>query len=83
MPHKRDGLDEITPLTPASPGSNPDLSRNDRWERGDSMNLVSNLPQTGSLERHRILSEYLRTHLSGSTPAIGPGGLGSMKVLLT
>uniref|UniRef100_A0A8C5FNW7 non-specific serine/threonine protein kinase n=1 Tax=Gadus morhua TaxID=8049 RepID=A0A8C5FNW7_GADMO len=59
--------------------SNPDLSRNDRWERGDSMNLVSNLPQTGSLERHRILSEYLRTHLSGSTPAIGPGGLGSMK----
>ncbi|KAJ3588779.1 hypothetical protein NHX12_009633 [Muraenolepis orangiensis] len=35
--------------------SNPDLSRNDRWERGDSMNLVSNLPQTGSLERHRIL----------------------------
>ncbi|XP_029556473.1 misshapen-like kinase 1 isoform X4 [Salmo trutta] len=36
--------------------SNPDLSRNDRWERGDSMNLVSNLPQTGSLERHRILS---------------------------
>ncbi|XP_064837675.1 misshapen-like kinase 1 isoform X4 [Oncorhynchus masou masou] len=36
--------------------SNPDLSRNDRWERGDGMNLVSNLPQTGSLERHRILS---------------------------
>ncbi|KAM9498574.1 misshapen-like kinase 1 isoform 6-T6 [Salvelinus alpinus] len=36
--------------------SNPDLSRNDRWERGDSMNHVSNLPQTGSLERHRILS---------------------------
>ncbi|XP_041750686.2 misshapen-like kinase 1 isoform X2 [Coregonus clupeaformis] len=36
--------------------SNPDLSRNDRWERGDSMNLVSSLPQTGSLERHRILS---------------------------
>ncbi|XP_071030730.1 misshapen-like kinase 1 isoform X2 [Oncorhynchus clarkii lewisi] len=36
--------------------SNPDLSRNDRWERGDSMHLVSNLPQTGSLERHRILS---------------------------
>ncbi|CAB1352612.1 unnamed protein product [Coregonus sp. 'balchen'] len=35
---------------------NPDLSRNDRWERGDSVNLVSNLPQTGSLERHRILS---------------------------
>uniref|UniRef100_A0AAQ5XHT0 non-specific serine/threonine protein kinase n=1 Tax=Amphiprion ocellaris TaxID=80972 RepID=A0AAQ5XHT0_AMPOC len=39
--------------------SNPDLSRNDRWERGDSMNIISNLPQTGSLERHRILSESL------------------------
>uniref|UniRef100_A0A3Q2GPI0 non-specific serine/threonine protein kinase n=1 Tax=Cyprinodon variegatus TaxID=28743 RepID=A0A3Q2GPI0_CYPVA len=36
--------------------SNPDLSRNDRWERGESMNLISGLPQTGSLERHRILS---------------------------
>uniref|UniRef100_A0A3P8WT44 non-specific serine/threonine protein kinase n=1 Tax=Cynoglossus semilaevis TaxID=244447 RepID=A0A3P8WT44_CYNSE len=36
--------------------SNPDLSRNDRWERGDSMSIMSNLPQTGSLERHRILS---------------------------
>ncbi|XP_061903821.1 misshapen-like kinase 1 isoform X3 [Entelurus aequoreus] len=36
--------------------SNPDLSRNDRWERGDSMAIISNLPQTGSLERHRILS---------------------------
>ncbi|AWP00196.1 putative misshapen-like kinase 1-like [Scophthalmus maximus] len=36
--------------------SNPDLSRNDRWERGDSMSILSNLPQTGSLERHRILS---------------------------
>ncbi|XP_056910976.1 misshapen-like kinase 1 isoform X1 [Takifugu flavidus] len=36
--------------------SNPDLSRNDRWERGDSMSVISNLPQTGSLERHRILS---------------------------
>uniref|UniRef100_A0A8C6PGU6 non-specific serine/threonine protein kinase n=1 Tax=Nothobranchius furzeri TaxID=105023 RepID=A0A8C6PGU6_NOTFU len=36
--------------------SNPDLSRNDRWERGDSMSIISNLPQTGSLERHRILS---------------------------
>ncbi|XP_048094106.1 misshapen-like kinase 1 [Alosa alosa] len=35
--------------------SNPDLSRNDRWERGDSMSVVSNLPQTGSLERHHIL----------------------------
>uniref|UniRef100_A0A672JUV2 non-specific serine/threonine protein kinase n=1 Tax=Salarias fasciatus TaxID=181472 RepID=A0A672JUV2_SALFA len=35
---------------------NPDLSRNDRWERGDSMSVISNLPQTGSLERHRILS---------------------------
>ncbi|XP_023650712.1 misshapen-like kinase 1 isoform X1 [Paramormyrops kingsleyae] len=34
--------------------SNPDLSRNDRWERGDSLSVVSNLPQTGSLERHRI-----------------------------
>lgn len=40
-------------------GSNPDLSRNDRWERGDSMSIISNLPQTGSLERHRILSESL------------------------
>uniref|UniRef100_A0A3B4UCL6 non-specific serine/threonine protein kinase n=1 Tax=Seriola dumerili TaxID=41447 RepID=A0A3B4UCL6_SERDU len=39
--------------------SNPDLSRNDRWERGDSMSIISNLPQTGSLERHRILSESL------------------------
>uniref|UniRef100_A0A672RNM1 non-specific serine/threonine protein kinase n=1 Tax=Sinocyclocheilus grahami TaxID=75366 RepID=A0A672RNM1_SINGR len=37
--------------------SNPDLSRNERWERGDSMSIMSNLPQTGSLERHRILSE--------------------------
>ncbi|XP_037322949.1 misshapen-like kinase 1 isoform X4 [Pungitius pungitius] len=36
--------------------SNPDLSRNDRWERGDGMSIISNLPQTGSLERHRILS---------------------------
>ncbi|KAM9333406.1 misshapen-like kinase 1 isoform 1-T1 [Pholidichthys leucotaenia] len=36
--------------------SNPDLSRNDRWERGDSMSIISNLPQTGSLERHRIIS---------------------------
>ncbi|XP_035999117.1 misshapen-like kinase 1 isoform X2 [Fundulus heteroclitus] len=36
--------------------SNPDLSRNDRWERGDSMSIISGLPQTGSLERHRILS---------------------------
>ncbi|MEQ2298169.1 Misshapen-like kinase 1 [Ameca splendens] len=36
--------------------SNPDLSRNDRWERGDSMSIISSLPQTGSLERHRILS---------------------------
>uniref|UniRef100_A0AAX7TNP7 non-specific serine/threonine protein kinase n=1 Tax=Astatotilapia calliptera TaxID=8154 RepID=A0AAX7TNP7_ASTCA len=35
-----------------------DLSRNDRWERGDSMSIISNLPQTGSLERHRILSEF-------------------------
>lgn len=40
-------------------GSNPDLSRNDRWERGDSISIISNLPQTGSLERHRILSESL------------------------
>uniref|UniRef100_A0A8D0CU22 non-specific serine/threonine protein kinase n=1 Tax=Sander lucioperca TaxID=283035 RepID=A0A8D0CU22_SANLU len=39
--------------------SNPDLSRNDRWERGDCMSIISNLPQTGSLERHRILSESL------------------------
>lgn len=37
--------------------SNPDLSRNDRWERGESLSVISNLPQTGSLERHRILSE--------------------------
>uniref|UniRef100_A0A672JU74 non-specific serine/threonine protein kinase n=1 Tax=Salarias fasciatus TaxID=181472 RepID=A0A672JU74_SALFA len=44
----------ITDLFPY--GSNPDLSRNDRWERGDSMSVISNLPQTGSLERHRILS---------------------------
>uniref|UniRef100_A0A8C9WSR9 non-specific serine/threonine protein kinase n=1 Tax=Scleropages formosus TaxID=113540 RepID=A0A8C9WSR9_SCLFO len=36
---------------------NPDLSRNDRWERGDALSATSNLPQTGSLERHRILSE--------------------------
>uniref|UniRef100_A0A8C2JVE7 non-specific serine/threonine protein kinase n=1 Tax=Cyprinus carpio TaxID=7962 RepID=A0A8C2JVE7_CYPCA len=36
--------------------SNPDLSRNERWERGDSISIMSNLPQTGSLERHRILS---------------------------
>lgn len=40
-------------------GSNPDLSRNDRWERGDGMSIISGLPQTGSLERHRILSESL------------------------
>lgn len=46
----------------SSCGSNPDLSRNDRWERGDSMSIVSNLPQTGSLERHRILSESLPPH---------------------
>uniref|UniRef100_A0A673FYR5 non-specific serine/threonine protein kinase n=1 Tax=Sinocyclocheilus rhinocerous TaxID=307959 RepID=A0A673FYR5_9TELE len=37
--------------------SNPDLSRNERWERGDSISIMSNLPQTGSLERHRILSD--------------------------
>lgn len=49
-------------------GSNPDLSRNDRWERGDSMSVVSNLPQTGSLERHRILSESL-------LPFVYPGRL--------
>ncbi|XP_057677932.1 misshapen-like kinase 1 isoform X4 [Corythoichthys intestinalis] len=36
--------------------SNPDLSRNDRWERGDSIGMIPNLPQTGSLERHRILT---------------------------
>uniref|UniRef100_A0A8C1WLZ6 non-specific serine/threonine protein kinase n=1 Tax=Cyprinus carpio TaxID=7962 RepID=A0A8C1WLZ6_CYPCA len=40
--------------------SNPDLSRNERWERGDSMSIMSNLPQTGSLERHRILKEQPR-----------------------
>uniref|UniRef100_A0A8C9VZI4 non-specific serine/threonine protein kinase n=1 Tax=Scleropages formosus TaxID=113540 RepID=A0A8C9VZI4_SCLFO len=34
--------------------SNPDLSRNDRWDRAESVGLESNLPQTGSLERHRI-----------------------------
>uniref|UniRef100_A0A8C9XIM1 non-specific serine/threonine protein kinase n=1 Tax=Sander lucioperca TaxID=283035 RepID=A0A8C9XIM1_SANLU len=45
---------QITDLYPH--GSNPDLSRNDRWERGDCMSIISNLPQTGSLERHRILS---------------------------
>uniref|UniRef100_A0A8C9XIN1 non-specific serine/threonine protein kinase n=1 Tax=Sander lucioperca TaxID=283035 RepID=A0A8C9XIN1_SANLU len=48
---------QITDLYPH--GSNPDLSRNDRWERGDCMSIISNLPQTGSLERHRILSESL------------------------
>uniref|UniRef100_A0A665W9J2 non-specific serine/threonine protein kinase n=1 Tax=Echeneis naucrates TaxID=173247 RepID=A0A665W9J2_ECHNA len=37
-------------------GSNPDLSRNDRWERGESISIISNLPQTGSLERHRNFS---------------------------
>uniref|UniRef100_A0A665WD48 non-specific serine/threonine protein kinase n=1 Tax=Echeneis naucrates TaxID=173247 RepID=A0A665WD48_ECHNA len=41
-------------------GSNPDLSRNDRWERGESISIISNLPQTGSLERHRNFSEFLR-----------------------
>uniref|UniRef100_W5N7M6 non-specific serine/threonine protein kinase n=1 Tax=Lepisosteus oculatus TaxID=7918 RepID=W5N7M6_LEPOC len=35
--------------------SNPDLRRNDGWDRGDSVSSVSNLPQTGSLERHRIM----------------------------
>ncbi|XP_039603162.1 misshapen-like kinase 1 isoform X2 [Polypterus senegalus] len=34
--------------------SNPDLRRNDGWERGDSIISISNLPQTGSLERHRV-----------------------------
>ncbi|XP_058876305.1 misshapen-like kinase 1, partial [Acipenser ruthenus] len=34
--------------------SNPDLRRNEGWERGDSLASVSNLPQTGSLERHRV-----------------------------
>uniref|UniRef100_A0A8D3DFB8 non-specific serine/threonine protein kinase n=1 Tax=Scophthalmus maximus TaxID=52904 RepID=A0A8D3DFB8_SCOMX len=48
-------------------GSNPDLSRNDRWERGDSMSILSNLPQTGSLERHRILSESLPSDISLQT----------------
>uniref|UniRef100_A0A9J8AGQ5 non-specific serine/threonine protein kinase n=1 Tax=Cyprinus carpio carpio TaxID=630221 RepID=A0A9J8AGQ5_CYPCA len=43
--------------------SNPDLSRNERWERGDSISIMSNLPQTGSLERHRILSELFLTCL--------------------
>lgn len=43
--------------------SNPDLSRNERWERGDSMSIMSNLPQTGSLERHRILSECCMAHV--------------------
>ncbi|CAB1316363.1 unnamed protein product, partial [Coregonus sp. 'balchen'] len=54
--HSRELLS--TPTSPLASGiqSEPDLSRNDRWERGDSMNLVSSLPQTGSLERHRILS---------------------------
>ncbi|KAF0038247.1 hypothetical protein F2P81_008731 [Scophthalmus maximus] len=47
--------------------SNPDLSRNDRWERGDSMSILSNLPQTGSLERHRILSESLPSDISLQT----------------
>ncbi|XP_028838177.1 misshapen-like kinase 1 isoform X4 [Denticeps clupeoides] len=50
--------------------SNPDLSRNDRWERGDSMSIVSNLPQTGSLERHRILS----TSKMDSSPILSHDG---------
>ncbi|KAJ8338150.1 hypothetical protein SKAU_G00371160 [Synaphobranchus kaupii] len=36
--------------------SNPDLSLNDRWETGDGVGVASNLPQTGSLERHHILA---------------------------
>uniref|UniRef100_A0A3B3TBG0 non-specific serine/threonine protein kinase n=1 Tax=Paramormyrops kingsleyae TaxID=1676925 RepID=A0A3B3TBG0_9TELE len=54
------------------PASNPDLSRNDRWERGDSLSVVSNLPQTGSLERHRIpgnrVCVCLPTRASDRTP---------------
>uniref|UniRef100_A0A8C2AYW8 non-specific serine/threonine protein kinase n=1 Tax=Cyprinus carpio TaxID=7962 RepID=A0A8C2AYW8_CYPCA len=47
--------------------SNPDLSRNERWERGDSISIMSNLPQTGSLERHRILSECCVGQVCGAT----------------
>ncbi|XP_035265834.1 misshapen-like kinase 1 isoform X3 [Anguilla anguilla] len=36
--------------------SNPDLSHNDRWERGDGVGVASNQPQTSSLERHHILA---------------------------
>lgn len=54
-------------------GSNPDLSRNDRWERGDSMSVVSNLPQTGSLERHRILSESLLPFAYPGRPSLAVG----------
>lgn len=54
-------------------GSNPDLSRNDRWERGDSISVVSNLPQTGSLERHRILSESLLPFVYPRIPSLAVG----------
>ncbi|XP_063059490.1 misshapen-like kinase 1 isoform X3 [Engraulis encrasicolus] len=51
--------------------SNPDLSRNERWERGDSMSVVSNLPQTGSLERHQILGQ--RSSKMDSSPILHDG----------
>ncbi|XP_036403808.1 misshapen-like kinase 1 isoform X3 [Megalops cyprinoides] len=50
--------------------SNPDLSRNDRWERSDSVNVVANLPQTGSLERHRVLASSKME----SSPIVPPEG---------
>uniref|UniRef100_A0A8C9VF53 non-specific serine/threonine protein kinase n=1 Tax=Scleropages formosus TaxID=113540 RepID=A0A8C9VF53_SCLFO len=44
----------LTGMRHPARASNPDLSRNDRWDRAESVGLESNLPQTGSLERHRI-----------------------------
>ncbi|KAF3840707.1 hypothetical protein F7725_006569 [Dissostichus mawsoni] len=38
---------------------NTNLTSGIRHPRGDSMSIISNLPQTGSLERHRIHSESL------------------------
>uniref|UniRef100_A0AAY4EDJ8 non-specific serine/threonine protein kinase n=1 Tax=Denticeps clupeoides TaxID=299321 RepID=A0AAY4EDJ8_9TELE len=67
-PHFHNRLNSL--LTMLTSTSNPDLSRNDRWERGDSMSIVSNLPQTGSLERHRILS----TSKMDSSPILSHDG---------
>lgn len=61
-------------------GSNPDLSRNDRWERGDSMSVIANLPQTGSLERHRILSKSLLAHVYPQRLSLAVGLFLSMKL---